>query len=362
MGAAVFGYANKTREDGTKYIAPKEPEATVMRWVFGELARGIFNTEQVWRMAQKRGFTKKKANFWQIIRNPVYCGKIIVPKYKNDDATLAKGLHEPLISEALFYEVQSVLDGRKRVYRTRMTVDEQIPLRGFLICPRCGRNLSASASTGYSARYYYYHCTAKCGFRSNAQKVNADFEKEIRKYTPHPGIVDLYKQVININYFNKNKGKREDLEHLKEQRVQANNDLAKARKLLLAETIDASDFKAIKTECEEQITRLEAKISTLSQEFNSLELKQLLEKATASVSNLDILYHDADVYFKRQIISAVYPQKLEYDGYQFRTVHLNEVIATTFGLDAAFRKEKSGQNGAFSILSAKEVPSRFELL
>ncbi|HXB08011.1 MAG TPA: recombinase family protein, partial [Puia sp.] len=151
MGSAVFGYANKTREDGTKYIAPKEPEATVMRWALNELAKGIFNTEQVWRMAQKRGFTKKKANFWQIIRNPVYCGKIIVPKYKNEEATQVKGLHEPLISEALFYEVQAVLNGRRRTYRTRMTVDEQIPLRGFLLCPRCGRNLSASASTGYSA-------------------------------------------------------------------------------------------------------------------------------------------------------------------------------------------------------------------
>lgn len=192
--------------------------------------------------------------------------------------------------------------------------------------------------------------------------VNDRFEDEMRKYTPHPGIVDLYKQVININYFNKNKGKRDDLEHLKEQLAQANNDLAKARKLLLAETIDAKDFKAIKSECEEKIIRLEAKIGALSQEFNGIELKQLLEKATTTVANLDTLYHDADVHLKRQIISAIYPQKLEYDGYQFRTAHLNEVISTIFSLDAAFRKEKSGQNGTFSILSAAEVPSGFEPL
>lgn len=362
MGQAVFGYANKTREDGTKYICPKEPEASVMRWVFEEIAKGIYNTEDIWRMAQRRGFTKKKANFWQIIRNPVYCGKVIVPKYKKEEASLAKGLHEPIISEAIFYEAQDVLDGRKRHYRTRMTVDDQIPLRGFLICPRCGRNLSASASTGYSSRYYYYHCTAKCGFRCRATAVNAQFEEEISKYTPHPGIVDLYKQVLNINYFNKTKDKRHDLQHLKDRLSEANSNLAKARKLLLAESIDAADFKAMKAEYEQEITRLEAKINTLSQEFNSLEVKQLLEKATASIYNLRVLYHDGDVMFKRQIISAIYPQKLEYDGHQFRTIHLNEVIATIFSLDAAFRKEKSIQNGHFSILYAKEVPSRFELL
>lgn len=76
--------------------------------------------------------------------------------------------------------------------------------------------------------------------------MNADFEEQLRKYTPHAGIVDLYKQIININYFNKNKGKRDDLRRLKEQLTHSNNELVKARRLLLDETIDASDFKAIK--------------------------------------------------------------------------------------------------------------------
>ena len=41
---------------------------------------------------------------------------------------------------------------------------------------------------------------------------------------------------------------------------------------------------------------------------------------------------------------------------------MNELISTIFSLDAAFQKEKSRQNGVFSILSANEVSSRFELL
>lgn len=144
----------------------------------------------------------------------------------------------------------------------------------------------------------------------------------------------------NINYFNKTKDKRDDLQHLKANLGEANGNLAKARKLLLAETIDATDFKAMKAGYEKEILRLEVKINALSQEFNSAEIKQLVEKAT----------------------TAIYPQNLEYDGHQFRTTHLNEVIATTFSLDAAFQKEKSRQNGAFSILSAKEVSSRFPIL
>jgi hypothetical protein len=125
----------------------------------------------------------------------------------------------------------------------------------------------------------------------------------------------------------------------------------------LAEDIEPADFRAIKTECDDKIARLEARISALSQEFNSLELKQLLVKATTAVSNLHQLYHDGDVFYKRQMISALYPQNLEYDGYGFRTAHLNEVIAAIFSLDVSFSKEKSVQNGRFSILYAKEAPS-----
>jgi site-specific DNA recombinase len=48
------------------------------------------------------------------MRNPVYCGKLFIPKYKNEESQLVKGIHEPLISEKLFYEVQDVMDGRKK--------------------------------------------------------------------------------------------------------------------------------------------------------------------------------------------------------------------------------------------------------
>ena len=34
MGPAPVGYANKITEDGRKYIAQKEPEAGIMKWVF----------------------------------------------------------------------------------------------------------------------------------------------------------------------------------------------------------------------------------------------------------------------------------------------------------------------------------------
>jgi len=114
MGLAPIGYTNKTDESGRKYIAPKQPQADILRWSFKQIAEGVYNTEQIYKQAKERGFSGTKGLFWFAIRNPVYCGKIFIPKYKDEESRFVKGLHEPIISEALYYQVQDVLDGRKR--------------------------------------------------------------------------------------------------------------------------------------------------------------------------------------------------------------------------------------------------------
>jgi hypothetical protein len=44
-----------------------------------------------------------------LIRNLIYCGKIFVTKYKDQESRLVKKLHEPLISEGLFNNVTDFL-------------------------------------------------------------------------------------------------------------------------------------------------------------------------------------------------------------------------------------------------------------
>lgn len=55
VSQAPVGYANRSKEDGSKYIALKEPEASIMRWAFHELSKGIFSTEDIHRLDKKKG-------------------------------------------------------------------------------------------------------------------------------------------------------------------------------------------------------------------------------------------------------------------------------------------------------------------
>ncbi len=78
MGVAPIGYANKITEDGKKYIAPIEPEAGIMKWVFETLAEGNLNVEQIMKEAFKKGIKTCRSNFWNLLCNPVYCGRIYI--------------------------------------------------------------------------------------------------------------------------------------------------------------------------------------------------------------------------------------------------------------------------------------------
>jgi site-specific DNA recombinase len=114
LGVAPPGYINKTKEDGTKYVAIEEPEATHMRWAFEQVAEGVFTTQEIWKMAAKRGLKCSATSFRTALRNVGYCGKVLVPAYKNEDKQLVSGLHEPLIPEVIFYKAQEAMDGRVR--------------------------------------------------------------------------------------------------------------------------------------------------------------------------------------------------------------------------------------------------------
>ena len=87
-----------------------------------------------------------------LLRNQLYAGIVDVPEYgvRNE-----RGDFEPLISEELFYRVQSVLTVRLPTTVPRQRAHPAFPLRGFVRCEYCGRGLTGSWSKGRSK---VYHC------------------------------------------------------------------------------------------------------------------------------------------------------------------------------------------------------------
>ena len=364
LGIAPLGYKNVTNENGNKSIIIKEPQASIIRFAFKELAKGILCAEEVRREANKKGLKCSRANFWMLVRNPVYCGKIFIPKYKDEEAHFVPGLHEPIITESLYYKVQDMLDVRKRKERIRTTLEvkEQFPLRGFLVCPNCGRMLTGSASKGMYSLYYYYHCVSPCKFRYRADKLNIIFEDELKKYVPHPGVQDLYKIILNDLYNRKSKQVENGSKQIAEQIEKVNQRLSKARELLLSDGLDPKEYKEIKSDCENKVNRLEAELTEANgRPNNSRTVSKLLDAASLVLSRLDILYQEGDIRTKREIISSIFPEKICFDGNECRTFRVNEAARFMFMINSELQNKKNRKRGDLSLLSGLVASPRIEL-
>ncbi len=358
MGTAPVGYKNKISAGGMKYISPDDTTAPIMRWVFEQIAAGTFTTEQIWKRAREKGLKTSKNNFWTAIRNPVYCGVIKIKAYKKEDVQFSTGQHKPLISEALFYQAQDVLDGKKKKQRTKIEVDENFPLRGFLKCPKCTLNLTASASKGRHNRYFYYHCTSSCGTRYKAETVNNEFLNELRKWKAHPAVEVLFKTMLQEVYGAKAKQKSAELKKVNAEILRLTERKAKARNMFIDNKMDSEDYNDVKRECEISLVQLEAKRAELS--IGEINIEPLIAKSINLLSNLDSIYRDADIERKRLLINTIFPEKLTYNGNSYRTERLNEAVKLIYSVGAAFSGSGDMKNAALKIRTASVIPLGLE--
>lgn len=146
-GKAPLGFINLTTVDGKKVIVPKQPEAGIIKWVFHQLAKNIHRVEDVRRMADDKGLKCSRSYFFKLIRNPAYCGLIPI-KLSSREQHMVKGIHDPLIAETLFYEVQRIILTKTKTVRKTDNLKATFFLTGFLTCPLCGRKMLGSFSQG----------------------------------------------------------------------------------------------------------------------------------------------------------------------------------------------------------------------
>lgn len=247
MGLAPKGYANKTTETGYKQIVPVEPEATMIKNIFSQIAEGNVSIRGMHRIAIKSWFKCSLNNFWRLLRNPVYCGKLKIPDFENDKSRIVPGVHEGLVSESLFNKVQEVLDSRTKKV-TPKSKNIHFPFRGVFICPECSRMLTGSVSKGNRYYYAYYHCYNGCNFRIRASKIDDQFMEFLKGFTLSEVIICLFRIIIKKStdsnqkyYAMKQHQVTKNLEHLFNRSI-------KAKQLLLRGEIDEEDSCVIKSD------------------------------------------------------------------------------------------------------------------
>ncbi|MFD2147464.1 recombinase family protein [Mucilaginibacter antarcticus] len=350
MATAPVGYKNRTLDGGRKTIVPHEPAASVLQWAFDEVSVGQTTVVEIFRQAKAKGLPCSKNNFWHALRNPVYIGKIVIPKLKEEESFMVDGLHEAIIKPSVFYVVQDVLEGRKRNLKTKIVTQDMLALKGFICCPTCGKVLTGSASKGRNAHYHYYHCNSTCGYRTRAEEANTIFENHLKEYNLSADAATLFKTVILDVYKSEHQTTGSSRKQFIDRITALNNKVTKARELLLNDDIDAADFRAVKVEAEREIIVLESKISDLrSNNMSVSEVEKTLDSAMVKLTAIDAIYCKSDHYGKRKLIGSIYPEKFTFEDLKVRTAKTGEIFSFIYLINKELRGQKKGQTIYFFV-------------
>jgi site-specific DNA recombinase len=141
---------------------PDERGAPLVRRAFELICTDRYKQAEVLEIVRKEGLTTAKGKalpaqtFQAILRNPLYAGWVTLPS--DDTFEPVRGLHEPIISQELFDEVQAILEGRKPTPTPKRKVNPDFPLKCFVRCDACGTPLTGGFCKGKTKTYRRYWC------------------------------------------------------------------------------------------------------------------------------------------------------------------------------------------------------------
>ena len=363
MGTASYGYVNKCTEDGRKYVGLKEPEASNMLWAFNEIAKGKYAINQIrLKMNAMEGANISSTSFYRAIKNPMYCGKIFIKAYKDEEACLVEATHESLISESLFNKVQKVISGKTWEERPqgKIIAHNHFPLRGFLKCPKCGGHITGSGSKGKKNVYYYYHCKSRCGYRYGSDIVNDAFIKELKKYECHIGFSQLIKEILLINFKSIHQGIDVKRKEISSKIINLNNRLNSAREKYLEDKLDFEDYQLIKNESKKKIDALEMDLQDQKLTGKNTDIRTKLDQVLKVLPNLSQLYSTGDSETKKTVMCSIFAQKLEFNETTFRTPQINSALSSILLINNQLQRKKKGKITPKSDFSRQVTPEGFE--
>ncbi|WP_081907315.1 recombinase family protein [Flavobacterium gilvum] len=323
VNRAPYGYKGY-RIDGKASLMFNE-DALIVKKAFEEVAKGIESVDVI-RKRLKLNYSCKleKQQFYNMLRNVVYKGCILIKEYKKEEEQIVVGLHEPIVKEKLFNKVQDILSGRKRNAKLPSLINDDFPIKKNLICPKCGKQITGSKSLGNGGYYFYYHCKSKCGVRYKRDDVHSKLLELIRGISFNKGMGSLYKSVLR-DYL------KEDVERVKKEAVRFEQELKSidyliesAEDKLMSNLIDKDQFDKVvsryfskRKQCENQL---------LSLSVAKDDSWKYINKAVELLCDLENVFNHLSGEGKASFLRIIYPENLIIEKEGFRTNSRNEVV------------------------------------
>ena len=337
-GKAPRGYLHRRTEDGKSTLKIDPQEVHLIESSFKMYAKGIYSAEEVRKEMLKHGMKISKNGFLSMLKNPIYIGKIVIKAYKKESEMIVEGLHPAIIDNDTYDKVQLILKGKyKPKHRTLTEIDNRLPLRGFLKCPTCGKNMTGSGSKGRAGKntYWFYHCTRYCKTRFKAKEVNELFEKLLSELTIEEDLNEIYKSILSGCHSKSKVDKQTMIHSLNREEAKLTKRLEMAEDSFFDREIDVQTFNGMKRRIDNRLGEIKDELKKLSTKNKVLE--KHLEKGLKGLQNLEQNYKAGTTKKKKDIIRTLFSNKLVYKDHYFKTESLDEVTRLIFFRDRRLR-------------------------
>lgn len=298
---APFGYKYSRDERNKPILVPDGHKADLIRESFELYCSGI-SKQEVRRMLAPKGMKLCRSRFSKMFDNVLYCGKILVSALGEEPETIIEGVHQAIITEEVFQKAQMLSGNSKAIQSKPKSSKEELPLRGHLVCPKCGNNLTGSGSKRITGkRHFYYHCNNSCRHRDNAEYLNLKFEEFLDEISLKSEHKEAYiKSFDHISKMNK-VDKKKELEILNAKLARVEQSLLKTDLLLIEGVLELDSYQRLKETYKEEINTIKVKKSELNN-IGSIEIEHM-EFAFNVMGNLRKMWLSLPLEGKRIFMS-----------------------------------------------------------
>ena len=193
---APLGYTKTGNKQGPAMLHDDQRAKLIQRGY--ELVVAGATVEESLREVTRLGLRERNGkvlygqHWHKILRHAVYAGRMICTPWKLNE----RGRWEPIVDPVLWQRVQDVLSGKGRTVTYMSAHSPELPLRGYLLCSKCGRKLTGSVKDKRGVFYRYYHCKTKgCGVSIRAELPETAFLDMLRQVQP---TVDQARQFCDV--------------------------------------------------------------------------------------------------------------------------------------------------------------------
>ena len=256
-----------------------------------------------------------------MLRNPLYIGKLKTNFFDE----LIDGVHESIIDEITFYKAQEILNPKAK-HSYNIKYKDLFPLKKFLKCPYCNRNLAGSYSKGRHKRYPYYHCVTKgCIYKP----IRQDYAEYL--FLEYLKSFEMHKDFINKLFDNAKKflnGKQQDnknlVAYIKKEITLLEDKKLKIEELVIDGTFSKETYLNKSHEIYSEI--ISKKIQLNDYENQILNVDELISYGKQFFLNLSEFWINLDTPRKRCLQEMLFPEGIYIENNEFRTTQISPIL------------------------------------